>query len=73
MRTLGTPPPRNLTIRHTDANADFNQRFQQLLNRMRQQSEDIGGICENCIKFYDIKGKSFRKMKSTLDSFTMPY
>lgn len=73
MRTLGTPLPRNLAIRHTNANADFNQQFQQLLNRMRQQSEDIGGICENCIKFYDIKGKSFRKMKSTLDSFTMPY
>lgn len=49
------------------------QEFDDLQTKLRQKTEDVGGICENCIKFHNKRSKTFRDMKSRLDSFTMPF
>ena len=49
------------------------QKFDDLQSRIRQETEDIGGICENCIKFQNPNDKKLKEMKSRLDSFTMPF
>lgn len=55
------------------ARDDFKKQFDNLEIHMRQKVEDMGGICENCIKFHDVRGMKFKEMKSRLDSFTMPF
>ena len=47
--------------------------FDNLQTKIRQQTDDLGGICDNCIKFHNKRTKTFKEMKVRLDSFTMPF
>lgn len=62
---------RELRKKEESGRISVRQKFDDLQSRIRQQTEDIGGICENCIKFQDTKEKKFKEMKSKLDSFKM--
>ncbi len=49
------------------------EKFDEWQDRIRQKIEDMGGICENCARFYNAKDSDFKELKSRLNSFTMPF
>jgi hypothetical protein len=68
------PKPIPLESRQKEDNArnNFRLKFEDLQSRIRQGTEDIGGYCDNCLKFY-INNKESKTMKRKLESFKMPF
>ncbi len=79
-KNIPKPIPENLKSKARDIKQnedklriECTKEWDEWQDRIRQETEDMGGICDNCTKFYDSKNKEFQVMKSKLNSFKMPF
>lgn len=71
-KKLPKPIPLELRKKEDQARDNFRPKFDELQSKIRQGTEDIGGYCDNCLKFY-INTKDFKTMRKKLKSFKMPF
>lgn len=71
-KRLPVPIPFEATRKESKARDDFRPKFDELQSKIRQGIEDMGGYCDNCLKFY-INTKEFKTMRKNLRTFKMPF
>jgi hypothetical protein len=62
-----------INSKYNEVHSLYKKKIDELLGQIDRKSSQLGGICNECKKWYDPQDENFKQLATKLNSFTMPF